>query len=159
MKIFKVIAIAMLVFSASMDVQGQYSQPSPGASKSNAKKKLSWKKYHTICGKKNSKRGVNFEKVKGQNIVWHGTVIEVIEDVSLSQNRRWSPEVIRLKMDPSDSLVADVRLRIPLQEESKMKKLKAGEILGFKGKVMYLGTRISDHIIEVDKFKRLRRKQ
>ena len=119
---------------------------------SKAKKKMSWKKYHALCGAENGKREENFEKIKGRTILWVGSIAEITKDIALGQNRRWAETVIRMKMKPSDSLVADVRLRIPKTMEDKMMALEKGQVIGFKGKIMYLGTRLSDHVVEVEKF-------
>ena len=119
------------------------------------KPKFTWKKYHHVCGKDNADRDANFEKIKGKTIVWKGKVAEITEDVALGNHRTWAGDVIRVKMDPSDSIVADVRLRIPKQMVNDMNRFSKGDFIGFKGKIMYLGSRLGDHIVEVEKFKRL----
>ena len=125
---------------------------------SKAKKRLNWKKYHAVCGAKNDSRESNFDQVKGITIYWVGAIAEITKDPALSENRRWAENVIRVKMDPSDSLVADVRFRIPKDKKDKMESFEKGQYIAFMGKIMYLGTRLSDHVVEVQNFKRVKAK-
>ncbi len=120
------------------------------------KKAFSWKKYHAACGAGNDSREGNFEKIKGKSIMWRGTVGEVLKDPALEGNRMFAEKVIRVKMEPSDGLVADVKLKLRKSDEEKVNSYEKGDNILFKGKIMYLGTRLSDHTIEVEKFKKLK---
>ena len=150
-------AIPYSSFSQGSETRTQTSSKKKKSSKS--KKKMTWKKYYALCGGKNGSREKNFEKIKGRTIFWVGSVAEITKDIALAENRRWAENVIRVKMEPSDSLVADVRLRIPKEMSERMMAFEKGQFIGFKGKIMYLGTRLSDHVVEVEKFKRARPKR
>ena len=161
MVIFKIFLAAILICSAphvsfSQNSKTQFKQFAAKKKKSKSRRKLSWKKYHAICGGKNDSREANFEKAKGRTILWVGTVAEISKDVALGNNRYWAENVIRVKMDPSESLVADVRLRIPKAMAKKMMSFENGQHIAFKGKIMYMGTRLSDHVVEVENFKRVK---
>ena len=95
-------------------------------------------------------------KVKGRSIMWKGTVAEILSDPALSDHRKWAPKVIRLKMDPSDGILADLRLRIPIKMQDKMLRYKKGDHIVFKGNIVYIGSRLADHVVQVDKFKRVK---
>ena len=153
------LAILILVLGPyNTFAKGTNTGSSKTANKKTEKKKLSWKKYHAVCGMKNKSREKNFDKVKGTNIFWIGKVAEITKDLALTDHRKWMEKVIRLKMEPSESLVADIRLRIPKALTTKMEKVEKGQYLGVKGKIMHLGTRLGDHVVEVENFKRMKPK-
>ncbi len=133
--------------------------PLVGYSKDNPKKKrrkssgLSWAKYHRQCGSGNLEREANFERFKGKSITWHGKVAEIEPESAFKNGHAlWASDIIRVKMSPSDALRADVRLRIPKVHSGKIANVKPGIEILFKGKIMYLGTKMTDHIVEVEKF-------
>ena len=164
MYIFRILLTAMLTFGGPHVVFSQGSQTKSkkvSAKKKNAKskRKLTWKKYYAACSGKNDSREENFEKIKGTTVLWVGTVAEITKDVALGASRQWDENVIRVKMDPSESLVADVRLRIPKELANKMNVFENGQHIAFKGKIMYMGTKLSDHVVEVQNFKRVKPRQ
>ena len=146
--------IPFALFSEESQPHIQFASAKKKNSKS--RNKLNWKKYYAICGAKNDEREENFEKIKGKTVLWVGTLAEITKDLALTDNPRWAENVIRIKMDPSDSLVADVKLRIPKAMTDKMMALEKGQYVAFKGKIMYLGTKLSDHLVEVENFKRVK---
>jgi len=160
-RILFTIALLIAVPYTALSQGSQTSSKQVNAKKktSKSKRKLSWKKYHTICGGKSENREENFEKVKGTTILWVGIVAGITNDVALANNRQWHENVIRVKMDPSESLVADVRLRIPKEMVKKMESFEDGQHIAFKGKIMYMGTKLSDHVVEVKNFKRVKPKK
>ncbi len=119
---------------------------------SKKKKKLTWKRYHKACGKDNGDRIDNFNNFKDKTIVWHGKVAEIKYNSILQNHRIFSPKTIRIKMDPSDSLKADVKLKVPKEMEDKIDKVPKGAEILFKGKIKYLGNFTQDHVVEVEKF-------
>ena len=66
--------------------------------------------------------------------------------------------VIRVKMPDSKSLMADVTLRIPIKEK-KHRKYKKGDYVLFRGAVKYPGSNLNDHIVEVERFKKVNPKK
>ena len=157
---YRIVVPIFLIIAVTHNLMGQATHPSPSAKKSTqGKKKLTWKKYHAICGAKNESREKNFEKIKGMSILWVGNIAEITKDIALGDNPRWLENVIRVKMDPSDSLVADCRLRIPKALKDKMMAVEKGQYIAFKGKINYLGTKLSDHVVEVENFKRVKPKK
>ncbi len=123
------------------------------------KKGLSWKRYHKACGKDNGNRIDNFEKIKNKSIVWHGTVVEIKYNSILQNHHIFSPKTIRIKMDPSDSLKADVKLKVPKAMGDKIDKVPKGAEILFKGKIKYLGNFTQDHVVEVEKFGKYKSKK
>ena len=127
--------------------------------KSKKKKGLTWARYHKICGADNGDRIDNFENVRDKKIVWHGTVAEIKYNSVLEGHRIFSPKNIRVKMNPSDSLKADVKLKIPKEMEDKIKKVTKGAEILFKGKIKHLGNFSQDHVVEVTKFGKYKKKK
>jgi hypothetical protein len=109
------------------------------------KKKLSWKDFHKFCGPQNANRSKNFPLLKDAQILWAGTFFDMPDDAAHT--------VVRIKMNPSDGL-ADVTLRIPKGMKAKGKELKLKDNVKFKGKMSYLGSRLMDHIVTCDDFKK-----
>ena len=126
--------------------------------KKKTKNKLTWKKFHAICGSGNESRQKNFDKVKGRVIFWVGKVADISKDMALTGNRKWCEEVIKVKMDPSGSFLSDIKLKIPKNMNDKLMTFEKDQYVAFKGKIMYLGTKLSDHVVEVEKFKKMKPK-
>ena len=87
-----------------------------------------------------------------------GKVAEITKDFALTEHRKWSETVMRVKMDPSDSMLADIKLKIPKSMKDKLMTFEKGQYVAFKGKIMYLGTTLSDHVVEVENFKKMKPK-
>ena len=87
-----------------------------------------------------------------------GKVAEITNDLALTGHRKWSEDVVKVKMDPSDSFLADIKLKIPKTMNDKLKTFKKGQYIAFKGKIKHLGTKLSDHVVEVENFKKMKPK-
>ncbi len=123
--------------------------------KSAKKPAFTWEEYLKLCGNSIPERNLNFEEVKGKIILWKGTFTKTDQDPAFKDHETWAPDVLRVKMEPSEGILADLRLRIPKAKAGKISSLTIGDSIVFKGKIMYLGDKITDHIIEVDDFKKL----
>ena len=56
-------------------------------------------------------------------------------------------------MPKSKSILSDLTLRIRKGHEKIGKDRKIGDEILFQGKIVYLGSGIGDHVVEVDKMK------
>ncbi|MCH2205872.1 MAG: hypothetical protein MK132_08380 [Lentisphaerales bacterium] len=115
---------------------------------------ITWKNYYKSCGANNLKKVENFKIVKGTVVTWTGKVYQVQKDAGAEEMRKFDSHIIRVKMPGSNSLMADVTLRIP-KGEQKHRKYKKGDYVTFRGPVKYLGSSMNDHIVEVERFKKV----
>ena len=115
---------------------------------------ISWKNYNKSCGANNLKKVNNFKIIKGTTVTWTGKVYKVQQDAGAEEMRNFDSHVIRVKMPGTKSLMADVTLRIP-KGEKKHRKYKKGDYVTFRGPVKYMGSNLNDHIVEVEKFKKV----
>ena len=120
--------------------------------------KISWTGFNKYCGPNNLKRAENFKKVKGQMVTWTGKVFSVKKDEGAEEMRNFDSHIIRVKMPGTKSLMADVTLRIP-SSNIKHRKYKKDDYVAFYGKISYLGSNLNDHIIEVEKYKKVNPKK
>ena len=115
---------------------------------------ISWKNFNKYCGPNNLKKIDNWKIVKGTVVTWTGKVYQVQEDAGAKELRNYDSHIIRVKMPGTKSLMADVTLRIP-KNVTKHRKYKKGDYVLFRGKVAYLGSNLNDHIVEVERYKKV----
>ena len=137
--------LALLLFSSCNETTKANSPQIKKAAAETLKKKLTWRDYHKYCGPQNANRNANFLLLKDANILWSGTFFDMPDDAAHT--------VVRIKMDPSDGL-ADVTLRIPKTRAKEAKAIKLGDKVKYKGKISYIGSRLMDHIVTCDNFKK-----
>jgi hypothetical protein len=111
---------------------------------------MSWKDYHKYCGPQNLFNKQNFSKIKKSNITWKGTVAQVLDDDS---SNNYAKKVVRVKMDGTASVFADIVLRMPVGSEKVSAKAVKGDKIAFQGTIGYIGSGLNDHIIRVTRYK------
>ena len=116
--------------------------------------KISWPQYHKYCGQQNIRNKENFASVKGATVIWKGTIYAIREDAGVKDSRSHAPKIIQVKMPDSNSLLSDVTLRLPKGSEKIYGSMKKGDNIVFKGKIAYLGSKLNDHIVLVEQFKK-----
>ena len=121
--------------------------------------KITWGQYHKYCGAQNIRAKENFKSVKGVVVTWKGEVYAIREDAGVKDSRSHAPKIIQVKMAGTGSLLTDVTLRLPKGSEKIYGNMKKGDTVIFRGKVGYLGSKLNDHIILVDKFKKEAKKK
>ena len=122
-------------------------------------KKITWKQYQKYCGQQNIQNKHNFARIKGAEVTWSGTVYQIIKDAGLEGNSKHAPKIIKVQMPDSKSLLSDVTLRLPKGTEKIYGNMKKGDKIVFRGKISYIGSKLNDHIVIVDKFKKDTRKK
>ena len=115
------------------------------------KKKLSWEAYHKYCGEQNLKAPDNFEKLKGTVVTWKG---EFSTYTVPKQPTALLPE-LKVKMPNGGGVLSDVTLRVNGENRKIAEKLKIGDEILFKGKIMYLGSGMGDHVLILERLKYL----
>ena len=138
------IAVAILVMFVGMAVS--------------AGSKITWEQYKRDCGvaaqEANEARAKsNFiTKYKGKSIIWSGVIVSIDND-GFDRMEAYSELYVRVKMSPSDSIIADLKLRFPKKYKDRLLKLNKGDTITFLGTISSMGGSILDHVIIVSKFK------
>jgi hypothetical protein len=117
--------------------------------------KLTFKQYEKYCGPDNLFNKQNFKIIKDTKIVWDGTVYSVVKDDSSTS---YADKIIKIKMKKSTSVLSDLTLRMPNDALKKIEKLQSGDLVKFWGRIAYIGSKLNDHVIVVDKYKFVRPK-
>lgn len=115
---------------------------------------ISWKAYLKYCGPQNIQSKQNFIPLKGVQITWEGTIYAIREDAGVKDSRQHAPKIIQVKMEGSSSLLSDITLRLPKGSGNIYGSMKKDDKIIFRGKIGYLGSKLNDHIILVEKFKK-----
>lgn len=116
--------------------------------------KITWAQYQKYCGQQNIQNKHNFARIKGAEVTWSGTVYQVIADAGLEGSNSHAPKIIKVQMPNSKSLLSDLTLRLPKDTAKIYENLKKGDKIIFRGKIGYMGSKLNDHIILVEKFKK-----
>lgn len=117
----------------------------------------SWNQYIGLCG--NGSQELNMARAKdyfnklyqNKSIEWSGTISSIDND-GFDSMEAYCNLVVRVKMSPSDSFIADLMLYIPKEFKAQLLELNKGDSITFSGKIFSMGGRISDHIIKVYSF-------
>ena len=116
--------------------------------------KITWEQYREWCGGQNILGDKNFEKIMGRVITWEGIIYSKKHDELTANTRGLLPKIIRVKMKDSGSIMADVTLHFKETLEDKVKPLKKGDLIKFRGEVKYHGG-LEDHIMEITDIKKI----
>ena len=116
--------------------------------------KPTWKKYLKYCGKENFDREDNFEHFKKRKVKWHGQISRIKKVAALEGHGKWEYEVFILKMDPSESNIGDVELRVPKSLKTALQKYKVDHVVQFEGEIAYIGDGLKNHIVEITSIKK-----
>ena len=116
--------------------------------------KITWKQYQKYCGQQNIQNKHNFARIRGAQVTWSGTVYQITKDAGMEDNRNHAPKIIKVQMPNSKSLLSDVTLRLPKGSEKIYGNMKKGDKIIFRGKISYIGSKLNDHIVIVEKFKK-----
>lgn len=115
---------------------------------------MDWKTFQKYCGPQNISCNTNFMKIKDIIVTWEGKVYAVREDDYVKNNSSFAPKIIQVKMADSSSVLSDVTLRLPPNTAAIYDALKKDDTIVFRGKLAYLGSKLNDHVILVEKFKK-----
>ena len=115
---------------------------------------IPWKAYLKYCGPQNIQSKQNFVPLKGVTVTWEGTIYAIREDAGVKDSNNHAPKIIQVKMPDSGSLLSDVTLRLPKDSGKIYGSMKKDDKIVFRGKIGYLGSKLNDHIILVEKFKK-----
>ena len=118
------------------------------------KERISWAQFQEYCGQQNIMNKENFKSVQNATIIWRGTIYAIREDAGVKDSNSHAPKIIQVKMPNSKSLLTDVTLRLPKGSEKIYSSMKKGDNIVFKGKIAYLGSKLNDHIVLVEQFKK-----
>ncbi len=121
--------------------------------------KITWAQYQKYCGQQNIQNKHNFSRIKDAEVTWSGTVYQVAKDAGLEGSHSHAPKIIKVQMPNSKSLLSDVTLRLPKGTEKIYENLKKGDNIVFRGKIAYMGSKLNDHIVLVEKFKKVTKKK
>lgn len=108
---------------------------------------LTWADYRKKCGmaaqKENeaTSEAVFRKEYAGRDVVWSGSVVAVSESVL------GGGYSVTIRMQPSDSLVADVLLNVPKSLEGSILALKEGDTVKFTGRIKSQGGPFSYHTL------------
>ena len=116
--------------------------------------KISWPQFQKYCGQQNIMNKENFKSIQNVVVVWRGTIYAIREDAGVKDSNNHAPKIIQVKMPDSNSLLSDVTLRLPKDSEKIYGSMKKGDNIVFKGKIAYLGSKLNDHIVLVEQFKK-----
>ena len=146
-KILTLLLSCFLLFSCS---EGTTKSSSPILKENSIPAKLSWEFYHKYCGEQNANATKNFELLQGKIITWKGQFYAMPSDIKRS---RFSDHIMKIKMPKTGSVLSDVTLRFPKQYEKMGAERKVGDEILFQGEIVYLGSGIGDHVVEVKQMK------
>lgn len=116
--------------------------------------KITWAQYQKYCGQQNIQNKHNFERIQNAEVTWTGTIYQIVKDAGLEGSNSHAPKIIKVQMPNSKSLLSDVTLRLPRNTEKIYENMKKGDKIIFRGKIAYIGSKLNDHIVLVEKFKK-----
>ncbi len=120
---------------------------------------FTWETYLKYCDAGNEHAVKNYKLIHEHTVTWQGqaTFVETTERSGYGGN--WLNEELRVKMEPSRSTVADIRLYLEKTCEKDLKTIKVhltdGDIVQFTGTLRSLGAGMSDHIIICKSLKKI----
>ncbi len=120
---------------------------------------ISWETYLKYCNEGNTHAVKNYKLLRDHTVTWQGqaTFVETTERSGYGGN--WLNQELRLKMEPSHSTIADIRLYLEPTCEKDLKTINVhitdGDIVQFTGTLRSLGGGMSDHIIICNSLKKI----
>ncbi len=119
---------------------------------------ISWAQYRASCGAKAQEENMarakdTFNKYfSGRTVTWTGKVASIDND-GLDNMNAYSELIVRVKMSPSNSILADLTLRFPKKMKESILQLNKGDSISFTGKITTMGGSILDHEIVISSFR------
>lgn len=152
MKFIPIILTVLLLVSCSESTK--LAMPVKKDAKNNIIKvsNITWSQFQKYCGPQNVRNKENFKSVQNAMVSWKGNIYSIREDAGVKDSRSHAPKIIQVKMPDSKSFLSDVTLRLPKGSEAIYGKMAKGDRIVFTGKIAYLGSKLNDHIVLVEKF-------
>ncbi|WDE96457.1 hypothetical protein PQO03_00570 [Lentisphaera profundi] len=153
MKKLLILLISMMLLCSCGEKKTKASSPKLSAGQADSlKRRLSWVNYHKYCGEQNLNAAENFKLFQGTIVTWTGEFS--LTTTPLNEGGEVKPE-IKVTLPGGSGVISDLTMRSRKEHMKIAEKLKRGDKVLFKGKIMYRGEGLGDHVLILDKFKYL----